>query len=231
MKCAFDKLARRNSSTYLDTMFFNIATNISKCDYFIEAGAFEASASTYIKSRLLDCQVYAFEANPYNYAHFKDSLNDITYEHCAISNIEGNITFNIQIENNGTKVSPIKMDNSVTARVKKGLTYKEITVPCTTLNSYFLKKNVINAGLWIDVEGHGLEVLEGATDILKNTNVLKIEVEDREYWKNQRLSTDIESFLRSLDFTPVMRDFQSPKQYNVLFCSNKIFGKVKGTYV
>jgi len=210
------------SQSRLDDLFFSLSINLFPCNYFIEAGAFEAYASKKVKKKLPHCNVYAFEANPYNYRHFVKDIKDINYENIAISNKEGNIDFNIMLEKKGKKVDLIKMDNSISPRNKKGVVYKQVIVCCTSLDYYFRNQCVNECSLWIDVEGHGLECLQGANQILDNSNFIKIEVEDKQYWKNQALSTDIINLLANKNFIPVIRDYQSPLQYNILFARKDI---------
>jgi FkbM family methyltransferase len=222
MKYLLDKRFSQLTTSFLDRLFFKLSTELFPCDYFIEAGAFEASASSNIKKQLPTCDVYAFEANLYNYDYFKDSLQNIHYNNFAISNKSGEIEFNIMLEKKGQAVSLVKTDNSITPRNKKGVVYKQVTVDCVSLDDYFKDKNLSNVSLWIDVEGHGLECLQGADKVLEKTNMIKIEVEEKQYWKDQKLSVDIVKFLETKNFIPVIRDYQSPMQYNILFVKDYI---------
>ena len=70
--------------------------------------------------------------------------------------------------------------------------------------------------LWIDAEGHGYEVLQGAKEVLKKTQLIFIEVEETGHWVNQKLDRDILEFLEN-DFDAVARDQEYPKQYNLVF--------------
>ena len=70
--------------------------------------------------------------------------------------------------------------------------------------------------LWIDAEGHGYQVLQGATEVLKKTQLIFIEVEKTEIWVDQKLDEDIISLL-SEDFEVLNRDDQYDKAYNIVF--------------
>lgn len=50
-----------------------------------------------------------------------------------------------------------------------------------------------------------------------------IEVEDQAYWDGAWLYSDVLSFLLSFELIPVVRDFQSRFQYNVIFAKNDAF--------
>lgn len=210
------------SASYLDQLFFKLSIEGFPSNYFIEAGAFDADTSLTIKNALPFCKIFAFEANPYNYNHFKENLVSINYNNLAISNKSGMVDFNVMLEKKSQKVDLIRMDNSITPRNKKGIIYKQVAVPCISIDEYFNVHTLSNVSLWVDVEGHGLECLEGAVDTLQNVNIIKIEVEDKQYWKNQKLSADITNFLIDKHFIPVVRDFQSPMQYNILFVKDRL---------
>ena len=221
----------KNSVEQLNQLFFKIATQVSPCDYFVEAGAFEGTASQIVKNLLPTCEVHAFEANPYNHAYYKKSFENtgINYVHQAVTNYTGDITFKIQRARGNSPINPVKGNNSVLPKVKKFFTYEDVSVPCTTLDEYF--KLLIGPdhkiGLWIDLEGHAYEALNSATTLLPQTVCIKVEVEQRRYWQNQRLDTDVIDFLTGLGFVPVMRDREWPQQYNILFCNQNIVDKVQ----
>ena len=78
-----------------------------------------------------------------------------------------------------------------------------------------------NLALWLDVEGHQYEVLQGSTISLRNTKIIKIEVESKELFKGQKWDyTKINNFLTENNFSPVYRDFEYEFQFNILYISN-----------
>lgn len=179
--------------------------------HFFEIGSFDAKFSKML-SKELSCKITAFEANPHNYKKFKKSIeaNNITFIHSAISNTNEPITFKIQNgrENEG--------NNSLLNRTKaptKG--YTNVDVKCSKLDEY--NTNITSAGLWIDAEGAGYEVLEGAQLILEKTKYVFIEVEEIRYWVNQKLDYDIINFMQSKGFTAIARDKEYKHQYNIIF--------------
>lgn len=183
-----------------------------KSDYFIEVGCFEASSSIKISQSLPNCNVFAYEANPYNYDNFKDQLNKykLNYVNKAISNYCGKTSFFLQQHKNY-----VVGNNSLLKR-NSSCEYKEVQVLCDTLDNlnYEIDKKY---SLWIDAEGHGLEVLEGSEKVLEKTELILIEVESIQYWKNQKLDKDVIRFLENRGFYWKYRDQEYPKQYNILF--------------
>jgi len=184
----------------------------SHLSHFFEIGCFSAEFSKRL-SKKSDCKITAFEANPYNYKRFKDSIEaaGINFIHSAISNVNDSLTFKIQ---NGKEEAG---NNSLLKREtlpKKG--YTEVSVKCSKLDEYY-SDDIKSAALWIDAEGVGYEVLEGAQSILEKTKYVFIEVEEIRYWKNQKLDSDIISFMRSKGFEPIARDREYKHQYNIIF--------------
>jgi len=180
---------------------------------FIEVGCYEGSASKYISTELPDCKVTAYEANPVNYKHFYDDFTsyNIKYINKAISNFDGATTFHLL---NSLKTN---IKSSLSKRIKNRKT-TPVKVTCGTLNTLHFKKNHTYS-MWIDAEGHGYEVLEGASNLLANTKYILIEVEKEHWWVNQKLDKDVIKYLEEKDFTPIAYD-REWSQYNILFEKN-----------
>ena len=179
--------------------------------HFFEIGCFSAEFSKML-SKESNCKITAFEANPHNYERFKESIeaNGIELIHSAISNTNEPLTFKIQ---NGRETEG---NNSILNRTKKpSKGYTNVTIKCSKLDEY--DTNIKSAGLWIDAEGVGYEVLEGAQTILEKTKYVFIEVEEIKYWVNQKLDSDIINFMQLKGFTPIARDREYKHQYNIVF--------------
>ena len=217
----------KESAVILDNVFFSFITKYIPCDWFIEAGAFEATASMTVKSKIPNCHVYAFEANPDNYQHFKKEIKNINYIQQAISNYCGEIIFKQQAHGSNGMIFPkVRGNNSVKLRtLDKETVYNDIKVSCTTLDDFFHDKikSTETVGMWLDLEGTAYEALTASTKIIDKLSFLKIEVEDKQYWENQKLSQDIIDFLGKHNMTPLFRDFEgtSVLQYNILFSNNR----------
>ena len=190
-------------------LFYN-KTIQSLPSQFIEVGCFEGSASKHLSQKLSNCKITAYEANPINFKSFKEDFNkyNINYVNKAISNFEGETTFYL--------LSSTK--KSVKSSLSKGIKSKKttpVTVECNTLDTlHYNSKD--SYSLWIDAEGHGYEVLAGASKILMNTNYILIEVEKQKFWIDQQLDNDIINFLKTKNFIPIAYD-REWTQYNILF--------------
>ena len=227
----------KKSAATLDKIFFSLTTEYLPCTWFVEAGAFEASISMMVKSKLPNCNVYAFEANPDNYNHFKENLSRVNYIQLAISDHVGKVIFKQQaLGANGMVFSKIRGNNGLKLRtLDKETQYNDIEVPCTTLNDFFgdklNEKDIV--GMWVDLEGTAYEAFTAATKILDRVSFLKVEVEDKQYWEDQKLSQDVVNFLSLHGMVPVIRDFEARTvlQYNILFCNSKLVTPELSTYL
>jgi FkbM family methyltransferase len=177
---------------------------------FIEVGCFEGSASKHLSTKLPNCRVTAYEANPINFEHFSKELTNynINYVNKAISNFNGDTIFFL--------LNPTKKNiKSSLAKRSKPRKTTPVLVKCDTLNNLHYNVNHTYC-MWIDAEGVGYEVLEGASDILDNTKYILIEVEKEQFWVGQKLDTDVISLLKLKGFAAVAKDREF-SQYNILF--------------
>lgn len=218
-------------STYrLDELFFALVRLIEP-SLFVEAGAFEAQASRRVREEVRNCRAVAFEANPHTHAYFDSTIDfeaaGVEYLNLALSDTEGEATFHVQVPDGAWIRSRVDGSNSVTERRldihSKPFTgaTEDVTVPATTIDLH-LGGGSGHVAMWIDVEGASGPVLQGAAKTLARTSVLKIEVEELEWWTGQWLALDVFEFLLSSGLVPVARDLQGPHQYNVVCVRNDI---------
>lgn len=219
---------RNQNALDLSHFFYSLIIDFLKPDYFFEIGAFNAEFSRKIKPNLPNAKVFAFEANPYNYRRFESLVTNtgVEYIHSAISDEIGTVTFNLQQSIDGKHVDPIRGNNSLLERNQEAVDYEKITVPCDTIDNRFstLIGSDNTIAMWVDVEGMAYQVFTGASSILTHTKIVLVELEDRDYWGNQHLSTDVVEYLYHKGFLPIARDFEWLGQYNVIFVHNDLLG-------
>ena len=172
----------------------------------IEVGAYDAQFSRYMVS--IAPEVWAFEANPYVYAKNRD-YTKVKYQHLAISNTSGTVDFEVQ-----TDITQLAPNNTILNR-NDNSPKQYLQVPSRTLNELFAGKKDI--ALWIDCEGASEQVLTGANEILAHVDSIFIEVETREFWKNQWLEDDVRSYLTAFGFVLFSSHIQYVDQYNQIY--------------
>lgn len=172
----------------------------------IEVGAYDADFSRAMVG--IAKEVYAFEASPYVYNKFKN-IDGVDYQNLAISNISGEIEFELQVDEH-----KLTANNSIMKRNNN--TNKEyIPVPAKTLNELFQEKK--NIALWIDCEGANEQVLTGASLVLPNVQSIFIEVETVKFWKNQWVEQDVRDYLLDFGFRLSRSEPQYTNQYNQIY--------------
>lgn len=178
----------------------------------IEVGAFDADFSVEIAKT--NIPTFAFEGFTEIYDNFKDNLSNINYLNFAITDYDGTVDFHID-----------SMDSNWYLRqgyygIKTGFfrkSYKIVSVPCTSLNSYFKDLSDEKITLWIDCEGANREVLEGASKILSMVDSIYIEVEHGYVWRDIWLRNDVIDYLEKLDFLLLKEFAANSNQTNCIF--------------
>lgn len=218
---------RTKSNKLLVEYFFNLIDR-DKPTCSIELGAFSAEFSRTIKEKNPDIKSIAFEANPYNFDFFSEKYNfkeiGIDYINRAVSDTQETISFIIQKKINNVEISPIRGNNSIMDRNNDNIEYEKVNINSIVLSD-FIKENSLESEkivLWIDVEGANEKVLKGCENIIENVNLIFIEVEEKEYWKNQWLEKNVRDFLTKNGFILVARDGEYEEQYNQIYVNKKI---------
>lgn len=196
---------------------------------FFEIGANQADVSISIKRNNPDINVVAFEANPYNFRHYSDRFDyvglGVDYRQCAVSDVDGPVKFRLQATKNNNNVSRIRGNNSLLTRCEDGVEYEDVFVRSFTLDSIVSSLSG-DVACWIDVEGANSAVLLGCKQVLQRIKLVHIEVEDRQFWRGQWLSTEVIDFFREAGFVPIFRDFEYQDQYNIIFAHSDLFGNL-----
>lgn len=90
-----------------------------------------------------------------------------------------------------------------------------------TLDKWCNDNKVTFDALWVDVEGTQKEFFEGASQTLKNIEILYIETEDIPMWENQLLTDDIIDYLKPYELHFFKADaLTGVKQRNIIFKRN-----------
>ena len=216
---------RQASATYV-VNFFHELVGIATPELFVEVGAYRAEASRRVKADQPSCRVVAYEANPYNHAHYVDSLgfaaNGIEYINAAVSDAEGRATFHLRRRQGGEDLRPVTGNSSLLRLEATDVDYEDIDVAAVTLDAQFPALDS-SAALWVDAEGASREVLSGAVRMLKSVDLIMIEVEEKPSWQHQWTALDVTTFLVGAGFVPITRDIEYEQQHNVVFVSNRLY--------
>jgi|TARA_B100000586_G_C20032365_1_gene393858 FkbM family methyltransferase len=173
-----------------------------------DIGCFQGNFSRNLKNKLnLEAEFFLFDANP------NLKIEDFEYTKLAFSNSSGFKTFylNTFFPASGSSLNTIHLKDKlwnftrklITGNLRKQFTTLEVKV--NTLDNY-CQKNQINDidVLKIDTEGSEMEILEGAKNILKSTNIILVEVLDEKKYFDKKYE-DVVSFLeKNYNFKKVL---------------------------
>ena len=216
---------RLKSRDRLQTFFFDLQRMI-KPGLSLEIGAHSAAFSQ--RMDRLGAQAHAFEANPHNYKAFAPKLErqspKVRYHHMAVSDVDGEITFQVKESRDGKALNKIAGNNSLLVRNDPSFVYESVTVASTRLDSFLNSQGLAGQeySAWVDVEGALSKVTAGFGDALQGCLSLIVEVEEVSYWQGQMLFFDAMRYFGSQNLVPVARDFEAPHQYNLVYLSKEV---------
>ena len=214
---------RRQSARRVER-FFHHMLDLLPVTATLEAGAHEATFSRTVKKNLGGkITARAFEANPLVFSHFlldgEMRASGVEYIHSAIGDRDGSWPFRIYASTRGKEEPPDSRRHSCLLRTDSPEDkYYDVTVPMARLDTLCARDDPGSVyALWIDAEGFGLQVLEGAGAVLGNTAAIHIGLESSPHFHGQALDRAIMEHLLARDFVPILRDFLFPHKYNAVF--------------
>lgn len=214
---------RRQSAERVERFFYHLL-DMLPVNETLEAGAHEATFSRTAKQNLGGrIRARAFEANPLVYSHFlmdgEMRASGVDYIHSAIGDTDGSWPFRIYASTRGKKEPLDSRRHSCLLRTDSPEDrHYDVIVPMARLDTLCSADAPESLyALWIDAEGFGLQVLEGAEKVLRNTAAVYMELESSPHFEGQALDRAIVGHMLERDFVPILRDFLFPHQYNVIF--------------
>ena len=171
-----------------------------------EVGAFNGDESLRFHGLSPKSNFYLFEANARNYHQFLlgnpllANHPGTTIEHVAVNDCPGEVEFHV-LDAEDTAADWRRAASSMLQR-GDGLASQTERVRAITLDNYFQEQLARGQSfaLWIDVEGALDRVLNGALNVLRQTVLVRAEIEWAEVWRGQALGQESKDMLESLGF-------------------------------
>lgn len=207
----------------MEELFFTLARKL-ECIQIIECGAHDAATSTkFVK--INSGRALAIEANPFVHSKYKEQYlnSNVDYRSVGLAKAPAILEMNIPSHHSD--------DSSLEGSLKKRddiKGYRTIEINVDTLDH--ISQDFTDFGgtcLWVDVEGLGGEVLEGAHYVLSSPNLRMIYIEVQEnnaYYSDELNAFEITEKLANYDFIPIARDYPASNLYNLLFIKSTQFG-------
>ncbi len=210
---------------------------------FLDIGAFDGACAVAAKQRFPRLLVYSFEANPEIFALHNSTVSaaGVTYLNRAISDSVGSVKMYAPRTLSRYYDKGVVLPGHINEPKTTGKTslllrnedalYEEFRVNATTLDAFLVEEGFDVAeqriALWIDVEGAADKVLQGAEKALASSVAVLVEVENFEFWKEQKDSAYITRELIAKGFVPVARDREyGDHQFNILFVKAALIPRI-----
>lgn len=193
-------------------------------DLVFDIGSMDGRDSLYFRRRAPASRVIAFEPNPVNLERMRANpalaALAVTIEPLALCEQDGDADFFV-VRSDHPEWHARNGMSSLYRRADPALLQRVVRVPVARLDGY-VQRNVPEAqrlALWIDAEGKGWEVIEGARAILQRVHLIHVEVETQALiGAGQKTFTDIDALLSMHGFTRFASDYPlSGRQFNVLY--------------
>jgi FkbM family methyltransferase len=148
----------------------------------------------------------------------------------CVSNHNGTARFHVARDERASSFHPVV--EGFVERFGMDSLYAErtIDVACVTLDEHFAGRFSELDALDVNVEGHDLQVLQGASELLKSADLklIKVEFEVAGVWDGQGWFSDIDSLLRGYRYDLIGLDVEFARPVDVRHCFHKgepIWGK------
>ena len=178
--------------------------NLTKGSYpaklVIDIGCFNGSTSIFFYKELKDVKVIGFEPAPQSFqTALKNTtgIQGIKIENYAVSDFTGTTEFFVTDNKVSSSLNPLTGTDSrfTTQKVEK--------VETITLDEYFNRKGLSDEKVLVmklDVQGHELKVLKGATNTLKRTMFVLTELSNHESYEGGARYYEVDQAMRENGF-------------------------------
>ncbi|MGH9403682.1 MAG: FkbM family methyltransferase [Terriglobia bacterium] len=197
----------------VDSEFIECAREVCpKNPVICDIGSRDALEGIYLCGALEASECHIFEPNPAaiktceaNIAKYGQRCN-IFFNPIALSDEAGSVAFfPVNIEKSDNKdigfSSMFSVNPGYASKRRGSIVQDRITVPASTLDSYFGNRERQPDLLWIDVEGAEKLVLSGGEEILRRVTLIHIEVSFRPMQTGKPLFWEIDEFFKERRFT------------------------------
>lgn len=207
---------------------FRALVAVLRPEIICDVGSCDASDALQFEKLQPDAKIYAFEANPKQATLIEKRLQQagsrIQLQQKAIFNKTDSIEITMVPETgNNRGVSTLR------DRVDGGNSgWDRVNVTAAPLDQC-IDKPMTDRGiaLWIDVEGHTYEVLEGCRTLAPHIAFIHAEVETQMVWKGQKLASEVLNLANDMGLMLIARG--SGIQHDLVFIHPELFKRYHTT--
>lgn len=166
---------------------------------FIEIGSRDGHDTRIIQDywKLDPSNCYIVEAHPALFVGIEMAYPQFNNFNVAASNETGTIQFQAGVIGEEENVGV----SSILNRTLSPFIHEVVEVESIRMDQLMEENNIDSFDFMkLDVEGYGLQVLEGFGDKIKSTKYIQIELEKQPVWENQSLYDDVVGYLQTKGF-------------------------------
>jgi len=197
---------------------------VMKINVICDIGSMNGEDSLAFRVVAPSARIFAFEPNPENLRLMRADpvLRERRIEvvPLAVTHSDGQAEFFVVSADYST-INDWRGMSSLYRRSHEAELLTAVPVETTRLDTFFAGKcsPETRIGLWVDVEGKSYEAIEGASGLVKDIQLLHVEVETSPYISaDQKFYREVHALLRSMGFTEVATDAPHTSfQFNALF--------------
>lgn len=184
----------------------------------IEAGAHIGRDTVKMAKLWPSGKIYAFEPVPELFAKLKENTKEYSNIFCfqlALSNKVGQAVLHVSSGATTAASSLLQPKEYLTNR--PNVNFRDITVHTITLGAWAEENKVNHIDfMWLDMQGHELEVLRASKNYLPNVSAILIEVSLTERFEGNPLYQDVIDWLLANNFKPIAQDEPKHNKVNIL---------------
>lgn len=185
-----------NDCIHMDKFITAITWSYDNCVIF-DIGSRDGLDAIYLRNNIPNSRAYAFEACETEYLLHKDNVEkqDIKWFNLAVYDYDGVITLHEKAIGSGI--------HSIRDR---GQVYGSKTnqISCVRMDTFCNEHKICPNIVKIDVEGCSLEVLKSFGSLISNIDIMHVESEEIQYFKDQHLQSEVFKFLEDNNFKQIM---------------------------
>lgn len=213
-----------------------IARYVPERPVIVEAGAFDGKDTQRAAAFWPRSTIHAFEPVPEIYALLRSNTHELANVHTynlALSSSQGMAEFHVS-EKTSRPGKPFQAGSL--HEPQERLQWSDarythtIQVPTITLEHWATQQHITQIDmLWLDAQGHELEILKGSGQLLKHISVIYTEVHFINAYQGQPLYEELKSWLEENGFTQVAQDFKDQTSWffgNVVFVNKNALDRL-----
>ena len=200
----------------------------------VVVGAADGDSSITFARSFKNVSIIAFEPVSETCQLFRKKtkhLSNIKLLQKAISNKIGKIEVNVTGNFKSSSILKLNTDYNKDTDFSKNLSFQKTeTVEMSTLDIELENYNNIDL-IKLDVQGAELLILKGASQTLKHTNIILIEMSNHDSYINSAKYFEVDAYLRNNDFKlydliPAGRNKDRIYEWNAVYLHDKCFKKL-----